>query len=53
MSNRSSKSEPVCESYGAYDMISKIFICSAMIILILGVKLMFDHIKQGINVLTS
>ena len=27
--------EPVCESYGAYDMVSKVFICNAMIILIL------------------
>ena len=27
--------EPVCESYGAYDMVSKISICNAMIILIL------------------
>ena len=27
--------EPVCESYGEYDMVSKIFIFNAMIILIL------------------
>ena len=32
---RSSKMEPVCESYGAYDMVSLICICNAMIILIL------------------
>ena len=35
MSNRSSEMESVCESYGAYDMISKTFMCNAMIELIL------------------
>ena len=53
MSNRSSKIEPVRESYGANTMFVQIFVCSAMIILILCSQTYVRSYKHEIKVLTK
>ena len=53
MSNRSSKIEPVRESYGAYTIVVQICICTAMIILVLCSQTYVRSYKHDIKVLTK